>query len=102
MIYVVKDRKVWKGERRCRGRCISTHQTESLSDARIHNRHVLDLLVLEVSESSIGVTKHSLLFLVQLLARRQHRFVIQGGTHATSGRWAMWSRVQEEVAEEVC
>lgn len=40
---------------------------ESLSDARVHDFQILDVVVLKLSERAIGLTKHLDLLVVELL-----------------------------------
>lgn len=63
MLSVRKDRSSGVGRR--------TYQSKSFSDTRVHYWHILDFLIFEVSESTIGISKHSLLFLVQCLTDHQ-------------------------------
>lgn len=83
-----------------------TYHSESLSDDRVHDGQLLEVLVLVVSESTVRVTELLFLLLVKeplyILVSYASPFKVIWKTYTTSGRSARWRRVQEEVAEEVC
>jgi len=65
--------RILVGARGRRGKRRTTHQSQSLPNTGIHDWHILDFLIFNIPESTIRVSKHPLLFVIECLASCQQR-----------------------------